>query len=69
MSAEATRLALALDRPVYDCVYLALAQRIRGRVVTADGRFARALAPTEHGGTVVMLTDLVTAAETDADAP
>ena len=49
----------ARTRPtgLYD--YLALAQRIRGRVVTADGRFARALAPTEHGGTVVMLTDLV----------
>lgn len=36
VTAEATRLALALDRPVYDCVYLALAQRIRCRLVTAD---------------------------------
>ena len=47
VSAKATRLALALDRPVYDCVYLALAQRIRCRLVTADERFSRALAPTE----------------------
>ena len=70
VSADATRLALALDRPVYDCVYLALAQRIRSRLVTADERFARALAPTEHGGTVVILTDLVTAQEEDtAEAP
>ena len=65
MSPEATRLALALARPVYDGVYLALAQRIRCRLLTADERFARTLAPTEHGGTMVMLTDLVTAAETD----
>ena len=69
VTAEATRLALALDRPVYDCVYLALAQRIRCRLVTADAKFARALAPTEHGGTVVMLTDLVTAAEDPPEAP
>ena len=69
VTAQATRLALALDRPVYDCVYLALAQRIRCRLVTADARFARALAPTEHGGTVVMLTDLVTAEEDSSESP
>ena len=55
--ADAVRLALALDRPVYDCVYLALAHRINARLVTADARFANAREPTEHGGTVVMLAD------------
>ena len=55
--ADAVRLALALDRPVYDCVYLALAHRLDARLVTADVRFANALAPTEHGGTVVTLND------------
>ena len=55
--ADAVRLALALDRPVYDCVYLALAHHIKARLVTADTRFANALAPTEYGGTVVTLTD------------
>lgn len=55
--ADAARLALALDRPVYDCVYLALAYRIGARLVTADARFANALAPTEHGGAVVTLTE------------
>ena len=55
--ADAVRLALALDRPVYDCVYLALAHRINARLVTADARFANALEPTEHGGAVVMLAD------------
>ncbi len=55
--ADAVRLALALDRPVYDCVYLALAHRIGGAVATADLRFANALAPTEHGDAVVTLAD------------
>ena len=37
MGADAARLALALDRPVYDCA-IALAYRIGGQVVTADAR-------------------------------
>jgi len=57
VSADAVRLALALDYPVYDCVYLALAHRIGATVVTADGRFANAVAPTEHGESVVTLAD------------
>ncbi|MYF08763.1 MAG: type II toxin-antitoxin system VapC family toxin [Rhodospirillaceae bacterium] len=55
--ADAVRLALALDRPVYDCVYLALAYRLEARLVTADRRFANALAPTEHGYVVTTLVD------------
>ena len=55
--ADALRLALALDRPVYDCVYLALAHRIGAPMVTADLRFANALAPTEHGDKVLTLAD------------
>ena len=58
---DAIRLALALDRPVYDCMYLALAHRLGARVVTADVRFANALAPTEHGDMVVTLSDYVIA--------
>ena len=57
VSADAVRLALALDRPVYDCVYLALAHRIGAVLVTADLRFANALVPTEHGGAIVTLTE------------
>lgn len=59
VSADAVRLALALDHPVYDCVYLALAHRIGATVVTADRRFVTAVAPTEHGEAVVMLADQV----------
>ena len=59
LGGDAVRLAVALDRPVYDCVYLALAHQIGGQVVTADARFANALAATEHGGSVKLLVDLV----------
>ena len=57
LSANAARLALALDHPIYDCVYLALADRIGAKVVTADRRFANTVAPTEHGESVLMLAD------------
>ena len=57
LSADAARLALAFDHPIYDCVYLALAHRIGATVVTADRRFANAVAPTEHGKSVLTLTD------------
>ena len=57
VSADAVRLALALDHAVYDCVYLALAHRIGATVVTADRRFVTAVASTEHGESVMMLAD------------
>ena len=57
VSADAVRLALALDRPIYDCVYLALVHRIGAVLLTADQRFANALASTEHGESVVTLAD------------
>ncbi len=57
VGADAARLALALDHPVYDCVYLALAHRIGATVVTADRRFANAVMPTEHGESVLTLAD------------
>jgi len=57
VGADAVRLALALDHPVYDCMYLALAHRIGATVVTADRRFVTAVAPTEHGEAVMALVD------------
>ncbi len=56
---DAMRMALALDRSVYDCTYLALAHRIGATMVTADQRFVNAVAGTEHGGPVMELKDLV----------
>ena len=57
VTADAVRLALALDHPVCDCVYLALAHRIGATVVTADRRFVTSVEPTEHGKAVVALAD------------
>ena len=57
VSADAVRLALALDHPVYDCMYLALAHRMGATVVTADRRFVTAVASTEHGEAVLTLAD------------
>ncbi len=57
VSADAVRLALAFDRPIYDCVYLALAHRIGATMLTADRRFVTAVAPTEHVETVMTLAD------------
>ena len=57
VGADAVRLALALEHPVYDCMYLALAHRIGATVVTADRRFVAAVAPTEHGEAVMTLAD------------
>lgn len=39
----ATRIAITLDHPAYDCVYLALAIDRDCQFVTADGRFLRKL--------------------------
>ena len=58
---DAVRLALALDHPVYDCVYLALAQRLGATVVTSDRRFVNAVAHTEHGGIVTTLAEFTKA--------
>lgn len=53
---RALELALELRHPVYDCLYLALAERIGGRLVTADRRFVRALTGTGHEGRVLPLS-------------
>lgn len=57
--AGAIRLAIAHDRPVYDLLYLALAQRLGVRVVTADQRLVNALAGTDLGGLVMALKKTV----------
>ncbi|MXZ80033.1 MAG: type II toxin-antitoxin system VapC family toxin [Gammaproteobacteria bacterium] len=57
VSADAVRLGLTLDHPVYDCMYLALAHRIGATVVTADSRFVNVVASTAHGESVMTLAD------------
>ncbi|BCH32246.1 DNA-binding protein [Mesorhizobium sp. L-8-10] len=41
---QATTLAIELDHPAYDCVYLALAHQRQQRFVTADQRLLRVIA-------------------------
>lgn len=55
--ADALRLALTLDHPAYDCMYLALAHRVGAAVVSEDSRFADKLEPTERGRLVMTLAD------------
>ena len=57
IAADAVRLAIELDHPAYDCMYLALAQRLGVQVVTADMRFANLVAPTGHASAVMSLAD------------
>ncbi len=54
---NAVRLALDLDVPIYDCVYLALARRLGARLATADVRFARAAAAGGYGGDIAVLAE------------
>ncbi len=46
--ADALRLALLIGQPIYDCLYLALSLQTKASMVTADRRFAGALA--RYGG-------------------
>lgn len=55
---RALEIALDLQHPVYDCMYLACAEAVDGMVVTADGRFVRAVADTEFAGLARHLSDL-----------
>jgi predicted nucleic acid-binding protein len=51
---RALALALELDHPVYDCIYLALAENRGIPLVTADQRFLRALERTKWAGSKVI---------------
>ncbi|WP_370311707.1 type II toxin-antitoxin system VapC family toxin [Sagittula sp.] len=59
-------LALALDHPIYDCVYLALAERMDRRLITADRRFIKTLSGTEHVARVLALESLGSATPGEA---
>lgn len=55
--ADAVRMSIELDHPAYDCMYLALAHQLGARLVTADLKFVRRVAPTAYGGAIVALPD------------
>lgn len=54
----ALELAMASDRTVYDCLYLALAIERGCQFVTVDMRFKNALSNTAHGERVIHIQDL-----------
>ncbi|MFD2741141.1 type II toxin-antitoxin system VapC family toxin [Sulfitobacter aestuarii] len=63
---RALDLALTLKHPIYDCVYLALAERMDRRLITADRRFIKTLSGTEHAARVLALETLGSAASGEA---
>jgi predicted nucleic acid-binding protein len=52
LAARAIELALALDRPVYGCFYLALAEAEEAELVTADLRLENRVRSTSWGAPV-----------------
>lgn len=57
VTADGLRLAINLNHPFYDCLYLALAYRIGVIMVTADRRFLNVVSGTEHQSMVVTLSN------------
>jgi len=55
---DAVAIALRRGCSVYDSLYLALADKIDGRLVTADRRLVNALTGTDAAGRVVWIEDL-----------
>lgn len=51
-------LALETQRSLYDCLYLALAETIDGKMVTADGKFFKALTKSRHRRRMLWVEDL-----------
>jgi predicted nucleic acid-binding protein len=52
----ATSLAIALDHPAYDCIYLALAESLSCDLVTADQKFSAKILLIGHSSRVLLLT-------------
>lgn len=62
LAVSATAIARALDHPVYDCFYLALAEQRDATLVTADQRLIGCVSGTEWQGRVKALADYGAAA-------
>jgi predicted nucleic acid-binding protein len=57
LAPRAVVIAAELDHPVYDCLYLALAEEQQARLVTADTRLLEKLRDTPWAATVLYLAD------------
>lgn len=56
MMPRALKLAIELDHPIYDCVYLATAELLDRALMTADARFLRKASSHASGSRVLALT-------------
>jgi predicted nucleic acid-binding protein len=54
---RAAEIALSIDHPAYDCVYLAIAEARDDIVVSADQRFANKLAGTDFAHLILPLRE------------
>ena len=52
-------MAIGTKRSVYDCLYLALAEALNGRLVTADGKFFQALGNSPLRNRMLWVADLL----------
>ncbi len=57
LARTALAIAIELDHPVYDCIYLALARRRGAPLVTLDRRLTARLAGTRYRDDAVHLAD------------
>ena len=52
LAERAFRMAVELDHPVYDCFYLALAERDNSYCITADSKFVRSCEASSYANLV-----------------
>lgn len=55
---RAAEIASSLDHPVYDCCYLACAERVNGVLLTADRRLANRVATTPWSERLQLLAEV-----------
>lgn len=55
---RALEIALTFEHPVYDCMYLALAEQREAQLVTADSRLLERLAGARWAGSAVSLAQI-----------
>lgn len=52
---RALQISLELDHPIYDCIYIACAEKELGKLATADARLVRKCAGTAYAWRVVLV--------------
>ncbi len=57
LAARATAMASTMGHPVYDCFYVALAERLGSQLVTADKELMKRLSRTDWSSLAIMLVD------------